>query len=377
MNVKNIFLVLLLAACQSLAAKNPTPTWRFPRIEFSSEETCNLSAPSYLHIDNIGTNTVTVSWPLVSGAAQYRLQAFDAVTGDGLGSPKFVAGNVTSTSVSTAGNTSGTCYVRIWSVCENGEYNYLNFSQSDNFDTIILDLVVNGYSNQNGLVPDCIVPVGDPLHNSGCPFAWNSTQTKFMVSFTRNGLTTQRRFSLDKVTVSEFDHVQINLDGPETGTLSFSIEKDEEGNPTNLVISNASNTPLARLTVSHPPNANSDGLFYKVEEVNSSCIVYRMVPGGRPGGPIKLPSIKNTKLQYTAKPNPFHDALTLQLPETSFEAETTVSLYNLLGALQQRQSVAAGQTELILNTADLTPGMYILKTESEGNIQTIKVVKTQ
>ena len=116
-----------------------------PRLVYSAELTCNLPPPNTLNIDAIGTNWVNVSWPIVIGAVQYRLQAFDALSGDGLATAIFVPGTATSATVSTAGTSSGTCYVRIWSVCEGGEYEYNNFTQSDNFETIVIDLVVNGY----------------------------------------------------------------------------------------------------------------------------------------------------------------------------------------------------------------------------------------
>ncbi len=405
MKIQNILFLLFLLCLQNLSANNPTYRFNLPRLVFSSEIDCNLPAPSALNVDAIGPDWVDVSWPLVSGASQYRLQAFNATNGDPLDVPVFVSGTTSSATVSTAGN-DGTAYVRIWSVCSNGEFNWDAYMQSVTFDTIIIDVVVTGFNLPNGYCP--FQPVGVTIENFVW-IPWNGSKEYFQVKYSVNGDLLERNFELLVKNIPDPDHVQISIlgdpNGREPGNDNEKIVFDrliEEGNPVRLLIryrANPATTRVQDATIIAELEASAatpnQGKFYKKGPLTNpnndpNCYVNKYIPcsqsltEGSSSNEESYSSnleernaVTQAHTPLSARPNPFRDAITVQLPEAGAENARMMHLYDLLGARRMSYQVPANQTECTLNTSLLTPGVYFLHIEADGKMETIKLLKTQ
>jgi hypothetical protein len=128
-------------------------------------------------------------------------------------------------------------------------------------------------------------------------------------------------------------------------------------------------------------------LLYHYYTPAPGCVVERLLGGGSDtfqGTQVETINNSSDRDQtpaspqlLLAQPNPFNDAVTLQLPENFRKAGTTIHLYDLLGSFQRNFTLPTDQTELTFNTTDLKPGVYFLRVESDGIAETIKLVKAQ
>lgn len=80
--------------------------------------------------------------------------------------------------------------------------------------------------------------------------------------------------------------------------------------------------------------------------------------------------------QATAFPNPFIESLEVYLSAPSSE-QVNLALYNLNGQKVLDQQFVGGQEQYSLSTAMLSPGFYFLRIEASGEIQTLKVIKSE
>lgn len=384
MKLQRLFLLLLLSSYYSLHGDNPPCKADELAIVNLEGSTCNLPPPSYLHVDQIGADWVNVSWPLVSGATQYRLQAFDAVSGDGLGTAIYVSGGTTSATVSIAGN-NGSAFVRIWSVCGDGGYNVDNFKQSDTFDGIIIDVVVGGFSIPD--VPYTTVPIGINPQN-GTTVHWNGDYEFLNVLY--NGVGKRIAVLVKAAETPDLMLFYIGPHGNDGEHLVF--EKEAIGdNYVKLLVKYRSDvnkpaTQLLATIMALGPTANGSGKIYRLEIGNDpTCYIDKLVPMSplRPGssndsnnGSVEKSDHSEFSSHSIATPNPFSSAIRIQLPETKDPAGTTLHLYDLQGAKKLTYRVPADQPECTLNTSQLVPGVYFIRVESEGKVETIKVVKT-
>ncbi|MBL7828277.1 MAG: T9SS type A sorting domain-containing protein [Saprospiraceae bacterium] len=385
-----LFSLFILCCFHANASNEPTLKFNFPQYKLTYESTCTLPPPSTLNIDAVGSDWVDVSWPSVPGADQYRLQAFDAITGDGLGFPLFVPGTSNSATVSTVGN-SGTIFIRIWSVCDNGEFNWLSFYQSENVDTIILDIVTSGFSNFPGSFEKAVVGFG---YAQGQPINWNTEETNFIAEYVLGpGDTVSRRFSV---------HVDVNEPGlisPDVVYFHTGDNPNEEGNQGQRIVilpgekngagqlisviigfRTDTTTPdenakrVGSLGAGHPYNSPliPGKLFKTTQHVSSRFILSKAIPV-----PLfnSKPSVFGNQL--AVRPNPFHEMISVQLPETDDPDGISLQLFDLYGKRMANYIVPAGQAEIGLSATQLPPGIYYLRVETAGKSETIKIIKAQ
>ena len=89
--------------------------------------------------------------------------------------------------------------------------------------------------------------------------------------------------------------------------------------------------------------------------------------GGTPTG------LEKPDVNFNVYPNPFDDRLNIEVPV--LKAESSVKLIDTRGKVVLRQSIQSGDTFIILNTADVLPGMYIIECQLGNNRVTKKVIK--
>lgn len=385
---KSLF-ILFLFFLQNLSAKNHPELIQMPRLVFMGEFSCSLAPPSSLTVDAVGSDWVEVSWPAMTGVAQFRLEPFDGVNGDPVGSAKFVDGQSTSATVSTEGN-QGSVYVRIWSVCENGDYTAALYTQSDTVDTIIIDIVASGFV-MPAYNSTKIVGVGA---GNGVEVSWTGDYAYFNVQYVQNGNFYGRRFALYVKANSNPDRVTIPIgeSGNEGENLVFLEELNGAGDGVKMIIGFRSdpNTPpesatiLTKLAASFAGGSNTTGKWFKTMPGNPSCRVEKTVwlsdqsPGEESAGSVATSELGiNTASLSSARPNPFSSTVTIKLPEKTDPSETILHLYDIMGKQRMRYQVPAGQTECTLHTAQLPAGVYFLQIESGGKMEKLKLVKTQ
>lgn len=382
-----IFLLFLcLVGVQSLEANTPPTPLYMPRIAFEAEVTCSLPAPSSLSVVNVGPDWAEVTWSSVPGAAQYRLQAFDGQSGMELGAPMFVSATVSSAVVSTAGN-SGSAFVRIWSVCENGDYSTSNYTQSNTFDTIIIEIVASGFSFPSSYTTeDVSFDIANPT-----PISWTGNTEYFFVQY----LDGMRRFTIEVLDDESPNVVRVNKGVPiAQQSLMMVFDLGYNGtSPTSLVIKyNINNdekkAPVVAQLYPIVNPVTGQGGIYRSGTNNSSCIVKKVIPQpifdlaptGLTNDDQPLPLTERNSLFSDAglsiNPNPFSDHITIQLQDSPNPNGTVMHLYDLLGARRMSYQLPANQTACSLNTSQLEPGVYFLHLETDGHLQTIKLIKT-
>ena len=79
----------------------------------------------------------------------------------------------------------------------------------------------------------------------------------------------------------------------------------------------------------------------------------------------------------TAVPNPFTNQLEIRQPFANINEFVEISLYDLQGRQVKALRSPGDLQTITLSTENLSAGMYFLRAESGGQIETVKVVKTQ
>ncbi|MBC7776388.1 MAG: T9SS type A sorting domain-containing protein, partial [Phycisphaerae bacterium] len=75
-------------------------------------------------------------------------------------------------------------------------------------------------------------------------------------------------------------------------------------------------------------------------------------------------------------PNPFSELLDI-FPGNPTAESIHLQMYNLSGQKVLDQQFAGGQEQYSLSTAGLSTGFYLLRIEADGEVQTLKVVKSE
>jgi Secretion system C-terminal sorting domain len=374
--IKLIFL-LPLFSITALVANNHV----FPATAMGAPLGCNLPAPSSITLTNNGSLLVNATWTLVNNAAQYRLQAYDGASGNQLGAPVFVNGSVNTTQISIVGN-AGSAYVRIWSVCSNGDVDEEAFTQSNSIDTVIIDVVATGFEipplTNAGFVGTT------PLTGGAVP--WPGALAYFEASYAGKS----RIIPMYAETGEDPDILYMDLINESQSNQYLILETGPgEGNQTYLDIKyrsslqqNIKNAVLVgRIRIAYTAG-NNQGFIYKDPQYSAVTVIKKV-----PNLPLQAPENQGETVSNprngvpttgvaTTSPNPFHETLTVKLSETTPETGTTLHLYDLLGICHARIKMPPNQKEYTLSTSNLNPGIYFLQLEVNGTFETLKLLKT-
>jgi Secretion system C-terminal sorting domain len=323
-----------------------------------------IEAPASVRVDRISTTWAEVSWSAVEEASQYEIRTFDRQTGDLL-HVVVVPGATTAATVTWHDLASGANETKIWSIDAQGVVS-ASFN-SVLYDKVILEIVTTGIAvNQNPSTP-CVLTF--PA-NSCSNFTWAPfIQTTFRIQ--GPGVEPSEAFTIEGYTMAGTFIRRIVLRHnlkPEykyslsTGNNAFVIKKGSVTIATLSGIYVNNTSPSGSIT-----RSAGDDFTHSISKTGQTLVGFTTNDGNDFVLPDQQHAPKNSAVIY---PNPFCNLLHIQAP-----ASTTIRLYNLMGALRQSAKVTSDQNAHVLETADLSPGVYFLHLDDGQNIQTHKLIK--
>ena len=106
-------------------------------------------------------------------------------------------------------------------------------------------------------------------------------------------------------------------------------------------------------------------------------MIYKWSPCGSPAMKRLEGSAEiEAAVELRAWPNPFSSSMQLQLPE--HDGPVDVQIINLDGkVVRQWQHLGAGIQQLTWEAADVAPGLYLIRCNSEAGTQTLRIQKTE
>jgi len=84
----------------------------------------------------------------------------------------------------------------------------------------------------------------------------------------------------------------------------------------------------------------------------------------------------NSEHYTTASPNPFSESLDVSLGQLA-QSQVRLQLFNLNGQVVVDRRFEPGRDYYTLLTLDIAPGFYFLRIEADGEVQTLKVIKSE
>jgi len=370
MYIKNLLFSACLLAGATLGANN-FPTHNAEPIGFSNDgASCNLSAPLNFRIEELGTSWVKYAW---GGNASYahRIRTYRASDNALLNTTIVPQGNGSWVVDNLPSGTE--LYGIINALCSDGS-NSSDEGTSGTGTTLIVELLINGFQAPLGGTTGCTF-IGDI--DGSCPINVNTGVNNYFKIWKTETPTDCRYFALRRnvdnyfsalITegngdnISSFD-LKCNSQDPDlitgcAGPHFIEIWADDQEVP----------ATISTFTAVFNPIQMSGILFYNSLGYNDYTF-QRIIPSER-----GFTSSASNQAAFVS-PNPFSEALEVFLPAS---AETvSLQLYNLNGQQVLNQQFAGGQEQFSLPTSDLAPGFYMLRIEADGEIQTLKVVKSE
>lgn len=354
---------------------------------------CELPAPTNFHTEYVGPNKVMVAWDQPpTNPFEYNIKVY--LSGGAIPVQDFnIAGNKVSHLIENL--TSNKKYLIVLTpLCEGGDEGK---SASLEVLTIITELVVIGFSPATNMVePTCL------LQNTIAPCSLNLHPNYFATfRLEKSGSTEHYPFGVyyggpGCVAVLEPTTTNSKKNG-DYYMLCNNIEHEvpivsEPDCPGNSfsIFSNINNTStkVAEIEVSE---GSGFAVFFRVTMLAPGFSIARMgsingqaAPFEHYCGNIEQRTGFNnddsqilTTQSFSASPNPFTNQLEIRIPHATESGSTELFLYDLQGRQILAGYFPGGQQTITWSTTALTPGMYFLRAQSGGIVQTIKVVKTQ
>lgn len=386
MKKQHIFLAVLLLIVSSLSANNQF--WKLKNHDNSPQtslsDTCKTKPPTDFHTVNVGTSWVEFAWTPVDPSAKHRIRTFRA--SDNLLLNTTIV-NATITSATITGLPSNTdCYSVINAVCnDRGEGYEPNGPNSPpvGFRVLILDVITVGYDP--GTIPTCIINTSNHI----CSFPASGV-TSFRVTYTPvNGAPISKYFWLYFYDPMKRFKVAIGSTGNDDSQIKFFC--DNTTNPecsgqTMSIKFDPGNGLLYTIGVFDFGSTNQANKFIKTDLIGPNATVERLTgsssrPSGNNGssqdyigdrGEYRQPQ----DLHVAASPNPFSNALDVFIDK--FNAQNIhLQLFDLSGRIVLDQQEAGGLQQYTLGTESMPPGFYMLRVNVDGEVQTLKVVKSE
>ncbi|MBC7776208.1 MAG: T9SS type A sorting domain-containing protein [Phycisphaerae bacterium] len=384
MSKKVLFSLVLLLFSGHLLSATSLPT---NLVTNTHPCNCELDFPANLHATRIGTTTADIAWDSVPGANGYRVSVFQKVGNN------YILLNETNhffnTSMTVTGLIPGSAHrvtVAGMCLCTDSGGNWIVSPNASfiEFPAIILDLDIVQLSPMpgNAGIANCTTIV------SGC------------CGYYFNYINGNRLWI--KVRKGDICNIHpIRLVDPLTARLFKRTDQTSQC-PTTLPTQNIGYQGPSIITQSGP------SLDYAVIREEVSLVeILRIDAYGPPGGPVTHICITNNfpgTYSYDVyelgsfgfgPPNggdrdafspstdphiyptsPFAENLDV-IDASPGDLPVKLQLFDLSGRLETTQQYGSGQSTYSLPTADLAPGLYILRVGSGGATQTYKVVKTQ
>ncbi len=368
MQIKSLFLLACLLASTLLGANNAPIPNALPNASTSEGPSCDLPAPFGFHIEAIGATWVTMGWG-GNVLYQHRIRMYRVSDNFLLSTTIVPAGTLTAT-IAIPFDTQVKAVIN--AICIDGGHSPNTTEKI--LKGIILDLVVNGFHGST--------------ESSSCNFSNIGT-----CDFEGSGYTTFK-ISLNGQYPKQFDvepgHDQYNnlkyfirLPTSNGGSNTFNFYCDSDVQPdcqTPLITVKFNGSIVAYIDAFQTTGTNT--LWGNLNVNGTSCRIDRLTfyngSGFVPDPPKGLlrPGSTLSDHMASASPNPFSEALEVFLPPSTAE-QVQLQLFNLNGQKVLDQEFEGGQEQYSLSTAGLSPGFYLLRIEADGEVQTLKVVKSE
>jgi len=384
MKISKILFVAFLFG-SSLLRANSTPI-PIPSIESFAfgKDSCELPAPTNFHVKAIGPNWVTLAWDNPPTPRAHRIRIYRD-SDNFLLSTNIVLAGISEETIPIPFNTKVNAVIN--AICLDGRHSP-NIAE-DRFQGVILEVVVTGYQGSNNSSSCDIVGSGT------CDFE-GSGYTTFKLSWLVNGT---------EVLIKKFD-VSLHFDPVEQAIrYKFFLQSGNNNNNNTFSfycrpnINPDCTTDLINVTLRQNGNeisiANIDA--YQTSSTNTlkadlynygnhSFRIDRLTPynpkGQPPPPPPGLISERDNNASglasytATASPNPFSESLDV-FPGNPTAESIHLQMYNLSGQKVLDQQFPGGQEQYSLSTATLSTGFYLLRIEADGEVQTLKVIKSE
>ena len=358
------FLAWLLCSTFLGATGSPQPVnLSTPTICY--KDPCEAPPPPDFHVEEQGIDWVKYAWT-VGDLLQHRVRTYRA-SDNFLLNTTTAGGGVSNITVPIPANTE--CYAIINTICEDGS-NSSRQGYCPPFPGLIVDLIVDGYTNN--------------YNNTLCTITGTSQWCNFPTSgtvpfwITDNGET--KRFGIERVS---FEHFKVYTAAVEGETFKFYCSY---GSPASCSLSQnvtirrrsglGTEVTIATLDLTSGTNTNTLS-----GTVASGYFVQRVVEsiGGPPEdryGFEQVETITEQRKGAITSPNPFSESLDIYLSHPA-TGSVQFQLFNLSGQKVLNQQLGGGQEQYTLSTTGLSSGFYLLRIEADGEVQTLKVVKSE
>lgn len=372
------FFLLTLWALLPYGVWGNTTTPIALHIEPSStpEDICDLAAPTNFQVLALGTTWVQLSWmPSVFGV-DHVVKTFRS--SDGVLVHQITITPAMAASVVVNGLQSGETYFStICAVCPDGTES-VNFSGTPDYDTLITELIVSGFTETCG-TSFC----GIQDQGQYCTFPLDGTSTYFKISTQASG-GAYRQFLLQKVTVSGESHLRCQIK-PENGSpyifyLDGQLPPPQDPIQGQFFEIKVSGIPVAsfKLSENYATNPGLGHITWAMKNTGHRISKLYNTPcpeRGSEAAPSNGSADPYGGLAVVS-PNPFIDHLDVYLTRIATNS-VNLQLFNLAGQKVLDQQLAGGQDQYHLPTGTLANGFYLLRVEADGRVQTLKVVKSE
>ncbi len=344
---------------------------------------CDLKPPSDFHIEDIGNTWVTQAWtPINPGVFDHRVMTY-LVAGNVLISDIVVPASLNTVTVN--GLISGELYYStINTICTDGSDSRY-FIESAQFRAVISDLIVTGFDPTN-LLPTC----GIDAYAEYCEFSLSPEIETYFEIYTLNPPYYIRQFKVLQIPTTTNLRAKVTSTG---GYFQFKIdnkypnEHGVRGQEFQIYINNGL-TLVARfeLYTHYDTHGIPDNGHLICKSMVQGYAIAKLDGAPRPPGK-KSPSTiqedtenreaaQKAALSFSANPNPFSETLEVTLGENT-QGPVHLQLLNLSGQVVIDRREMPGLEQVTLPTAHLASGFYMLRIEAAGEVQTIKVVKSE
>lgn len=348
-----IFLLTLATISESVA------------LETAVESPCNLPAPGYFKAKYTAPNYVYLEWKDVPSASHYVIRTYQLTTNQLISTV-----NVYTTFKLLFIPSNKEHYSVISCVCGNGIES--GFSTNSNiFIAHALDLLSIGYSPAPGNI-ECTISHG----NQGCVISTTDINDfALRDELTENVLKT---FSVQQETQTK--HYQVLAGSANVANAKFFIKLDNQ-NPDYYngieytIVADKNGEILATFQVYTYYNPNYAELFVTSLAEGFELVKYEdnNIQGNNPLEQRDLASPATAA--FMLSPNPSATTCNIQL-DVPASTNTNLQLMNLQGLIFQQNNIPEGASQYPIDITSLPAGVYLVRLESNGNIQTRKLLKS-
>jgi len=344
-------------------------------------DACDLAAPTNFQVLELGATWVRLIWtPSVLGV-DHSVKTFRV--SDGMLVHQAVVPAAMASSIIVNGLQPGETYFStICAICPDG-IESIYVANTPNFDTIITELIVAGFTESCG---SSYCGIRNP--GEFCKFSLDGSSTYFKIQ-PQSGIGASRQFLLQKVTTPDGQRLRcrVNLNN---APYSFWVDgqpgnqQGVQGEKFEIKIPGAT-VATFKLSENYLTTPAQGHLTWTMENTGYEILKLYYLPCGSGGAlldPSNGDSYPHVETQTSASrtavvsPNPFWDNLEIYLTQIAANP-VQLQLYNLSGQKVLDQQFPGGQDQYSLATQNLATGFYLLRIEADGQVQTLKVIKSE